>query len=60
LGVAFNTVVGASFSQVKISAPRTNYDAAMLQFEQLVSNKNFLLTFIDTLESQKTFNIRDK
>jgi plexin A len=52
--------VGASFSQVKISAPRTNYDAAMLQFEQLVSNKNFLLTFIDTLESQKTFNIRDK
>ncbi|XP_059469642.1 plexin-B isoform X3 [Neocloeon triangulifer] len=46
--------------QVKISAPRTNYDAAMLQFEQLVSNKNFLLTFIDTLESQKSFNIRDK
>jgi len=49
-----------SRSQVKISAPRTNYDAAMLQFEQLVSNKNFLLTFIDTLESQKSFNIRDK
>ncbi|XP_065351810.1 plexin-B isoform X4 [Cloeon dipterum] len=46
--------------QVKISAPRTNYDAAMLQFEQLISNKNFLLTFIDTLESQKSFNIRDK
>ncbi|XP_012258448.2 plexin-B isoform X2 [Athalia rosae] len=40
--------------------PRTNYDAAMLQFEQLVNNKCFILTFIDTLEAQKSFNIRDK
>ncbi|XP_046429444.1 plexin-B [Neodiprion fabricii] len=40
--------------------PRTNYDAAMLQFEQLINNKCFILTFIDTLEAQKSFNIRDK
>ncbi|XP_063990960.1 plexin-B [Diachasmimorpha longicaudata] len=39
---------------------RTNYDAAMIQFEILVNNKCFLLTFIDTLETQKDFNIRDK
>ncbi|XP_068214934.1 plexin-B isoform X1 [Palaemon carinicauda] len=39
---------------------RTNYDVAMLQFEQLIGNKHFLLSFIDTLESQKSFNIRDK
>lgn len=39
---------------------RTNYDAAMIQFEQLVNNKCFVLTFIETLEAQKDFNIRDK
>lgn len=43
-----------------INGPRTNYDAAMLQFEQLINNKFFLLSFIDTLEAQKSFNIRDK
>lgn len=43
-----------------INAPRTNYDAAMFQFEQLLNNKCFLLSFIDTLEAQKSFNIRDK
>lgn len=43
-----------------INTPRTNYDAAMLQFEQLLNNKCFLLSFIDTLEAQKSFNIRDK
>lgn len=43
-----------------INGPRTNYDAAMLQFEQLINNKCFLLSFIDTLEAQKSFNIRDK
>lgn len=32
----------------------------MLQFELLVNNKQFLLTFIETLEAQKSFNIRDK
>lgn len=44
----------------RINILRTNYDAAMLQFEQLINNKYFLLTFIETLESQRTFNIRDK
>ncbi|XP_061706998.1 plexin-B [Cydia pomonella] len=43
-----------------INTPRTNYDAAMIQFEQLLNNKCFLLSFIDTLEAQKSFNIRDK
>ncbi|XP_001996523.2 plexin-B, partial [Drosophila grimshawi] len=38
-----------------------NYDAAMMQFEQLISNKYFLLTFIETLESQRaSFSIRDR
>nr|CAD7570075.1 unnamed protein product [Timema californicum] len=45
---------------MKINTPRTNYDTAMLQFEQLINNKCFLLTFIETLEAQKSFNIRDK
>lgn len=37
-----------------------SYDTAMLQFEQLINNKTFLLMFIDILEIQKSFNIRDK
>lgn len=45
---------------MRINGPRTNYDAAMLQFEQLINNKYFLLSFIEILESQKSFNIRDK
>lgn len=44
----------------RLHIPRTNYDAAMLQFEKLLGNKHFLLTFIETLEAQKSFNIRDK
>ena len=32
----------------------------MMQFEQLICNKHFLLTFIETLESQRSFSIRDK
>ncbi|VVC42163.1 Sema domain,IPT domain,Immunoglobulin E-set,Immunoglobulin-like fold,Plexin repeat,WD40/YVTN [Cinara cedri] len=47
-------------SKVVIAGSTTNYDAAMLQFEQLINNKHFVLSFIDTLESQKTFSIRDK
>lgn len=43
-----------------MNTPRTNYDTAMVQFEQLINNKYFLLTFIETLEAQKSFNIRDK
>lgn len=43
-----------------MNGPRTNYDTAMLQFEQLINNKHFVLIFIEILESQKSFNIRDK
>ncbi|XP_066158609.1 plexin-B [Euwallacea fornicatus] len=46
--------------KVRLNGPKTNYDAAMLQFEQLVNNKYFILTFIEILEDQKSFNIRNK
>lgn len=46
--------------QMRMNSPRTNYDIAMVQFEQLINNKIFLMTFIETLEAQKSFNIRDK
>ncbi|XP_053632956.2 plexin-B isoform X3 [Cherax quadricarinatus] len=46
--------------KARAHGPRTNYDVAMLQFEQLIANKHFLLSFVDTLESQKSFSIRDK
>ncbi|XP_015599759.1 plexin-B [Cephus cinctus] len=46
--------------RVRSNTSRTNYDAAMIQFEQLINNKCFILTFIETLEAQKDFNIRDK
>lgn len=46
--------------QRRLTGPRTNYDAAMMQFEQLICNKHFLMTFIETLESERTFSIRDK
>ncbi|XP_043069381.1 plexin-B [Drosophila bipectinata] len=43
------------------SCPQNNYDAAMLQFEQLICNKYFLLIFIETLEAQRSsFSIRDR
>ncbi|GFY46216.1 hypothetical protein TNIN_212321 [Trichonephila inaurata madagascariensis] len=35
-------------------------EVAMAQFEQLVNNKCFLLTFIKTLEAQKSFSFRDR
>lgn len=42
-------------------SPQTNYDAAMVQFEQLIGNKYFLLMFIETLEAQRSsFSIRDR
>ncbi|XP_014222817.2 plexin-B isoform X2 [Trichogramma pretiosum] len=44
----------------RTNVPRTNYDAAMQQFEHLVNNKCFVLAFIETLEAQPDFNIRDK
>lgn len=45
---------------MRMNCPPTNYDAAMLQFEQLINNKYFLLSFIETLESQKSFDLRDR
>ncbi|CAL1269603.1 unnamed protein product [Larinioides sclopetarius] len=35
-------------------------EVAMAQFEQLINNKCFLLTFIKTLEVQKSFSFRDR
>ncbi|XP_059620883.1 plexin-B [Phlebotomus argentipes] len=57
-GVSDHPILNAP--KVRMNTPHTNYDAAMLQFEQLINNKYFLLMFIETLESQKSFNIRDK
>ncbi|KYN31861.1 Plexin-B [Trachymyrmex septentrionalis] len=57
-GVIDHPILNDPRSRSNIS--RTNYDAAMIQFEQLVNNKYFVLTFIETLEAQKDFNIRDK
>ncbi|KAH8402557.1 hypothetical protein KR009_010646 [Drosophila setifemur] len=48
-------------SKFRGNSPQTNYDAAMIQFEQLIGNKYFLLIFIETLESQRSsFSIRDR
>lgn len=47
-------------SKFRLTMIRTTYDQAMLQFEQLINNKVFLLIFIETLEAQKSFSIRDK
>ncbi|XP_064473763.1 plexin-B-like [Ornithodoros turicata] len=44
----------------QINGPYNNYEVAMANFERLIHNKSFLLTFIDTLESQNSFSIRDK
>ncbi|RZC36560.1 plexin-B [Asbolus verrucosus] len=57
-GVSDHPILNAP--KVRINGPRTNYDSAMLQFEQLINNKHFVLVFIEILESQKSFNIRDK
>jgi plexin A len=45
---------------MRINGSATNYDAAMSQFELLLNNKYFLLTFIETLEGQRSFKLRDK
>lgn len=57
-GVSDHPILNAP--KVRMNTTRTNYDTAMLQFEQLINNRYFLLTFIETLEAQKSFNIRDK
>jgi len=50
----------SSSLQMRINGPSSNYDAAMSQFEMLLNNKYFLLTFIETLEGQRGFKLRDK
>ncbi|XP_053684363.1 plexin-B isoform X2 [Sabethes cyaneus] len=57
-GVSDHPVLNSS--KFRANMTRTNYDQAMIQFEQLLNNKAFLLIFIDTLEAQKSFSIRDK
>lgn len=59
-GVSDHPILNEPKPKPRVTGPRTNYDAAMFQFEQLINNKSFILTFIETLEAQKTFNIRDK
>ncbi|OQR75680.1 plexin B-like [Tropilaelaps mercedesae] len=42
------------------AASANDYEVAMANFELLVNDKTFLVTFVDTLERQNTFSIRDK
>lgn len=39
---------------------QANVEKALKQFAQLVNNKVFLLTFIRTLELQRSFSMRDR
>jgi len=43
-----------------ISYYTSNYEVSMDQFKQLLSNKCFLLLFINTLEQQRQFSIKDR
>jgi len=43
-----------------VNKPKTELDNAMIQFEGLLNNKWFLLAFIETMEKQKSFTIRDR
>ena len=43
-----------------VNKPKTELDGAMIQFEGLLNNKWFLLAFIETMEKQKSFTIRDR
>lgn len=47
-------------NKLKNNGIYSNYEVAMSQFEQLILNKSFLVTFINTLEGQKSFTIRDR
>jgi hypothetical protein len=43
-----------------VRQPRSDLDAAMGQFDQLIANKWFLIAFVETMENQKSFTIRDR
>ncbi|XP_076356920.1 plexin-B-like [Tachypleus tridentatus] len=47
-------------TNVKSNGFCNNYNAAMNQFQLLLLNKTFLITFIGVLEAQKTFTIKDR
>ncbi|XP_076325024.1 plexin-B-like [Tachypleus tridentatus] len=50
-----------AFRELKhINSSGTTTELAMAHFEQLLHTKPFLLTFIHTLEIQRSFSIRDK
>lgn len=56
-GVTDNPII-QEFKQ--LNGPRNNYEVAMAQFDQLLNCKTFILAFIECLEEQKSFTIRDK
>ncbi|XP_035219207.1 plexin-B-like isoform X4 [Stegodyphus dumicola] len=47
-------------SKLRANGMYSTCEMAMGQFEQLLNNKGFLLTFIKTLEVQKSFSFRDR
>lgn len=45
---------------LRVNGIFSNYELAMGHFEQLLNDKSFLITFINTLESQKNFSVKDR
>lgn len=45
---------------LRVNGTFSNYELAMGHFEQLLNNKTFLIAFINTLELQKNFTVRDR
>lgn len=48
------------FSYVSKGTLTENWEKGLRQFSQLIYNKKFLLVFICTLESQNTFQMKDR
>lgn len=48
------------FACVCVSQSPANVEKALRLFSQLLNNKMFLLTFIHTLEAQRSFSMRDR
>lgn len=48
------------FSYVSKGTLAENWEKGLRQFSQLIYNKKFLLVFIRTLESQNTFQMKDR
>lgn len=44
----------------RVSQSPANVEKALRLFSQLLNNKIFLLTFIHTLEAQRSFSMRDR